>query len=74
MSVVVMGVGFCGSFPTSTGLSYREPSPYMLLVADVKEEKRAEIPAITHVDGSARIQTVNREENSIYYDLFIKFM
>jgi len=50
-----------------------KPSPYMLLVADVKEEKRAEIPAITHVDGSARIQTVNREENSIYYDLIKKF-
>ncbi|MBT3834738.1 carbamoyltransferase [Candidatus Peribacteria bacterium] len=49
------------------------PSPYMLLVADVKEEKRAEIPAITHVDGSARIQTVNREENSVYYDLIKKF-
>ncbi|PIR52908.1 hypothetical protein COU76_03980 [Candidatus Peregrinibacteria bacterium CG10_big_fil_rev_8_21_14_0_10_49_10] len=49
------------------------PSPYMLLVADVKEEKRAEIPAVTHVDGSARIQTISAEENPKYHRLIKKF-
>ena len=49
------------------------PSPFMLLVADTKEKQRAEIPAVTHVDGSARIQTINREQNPLYYDLLKAF-
>jgi carbamoyltransferase len=48
------------------------PSPYMLLVAQVREEKR-EIPSVTHVDGSARIQTVSRKDNRLYYDLIKRF-
>lgn len=48
------------------------PSPYMLLVAQVREDKR-EIPSVTHVDGSARIQSVNRDENPLYYDLIEAF-
>jgi len=68
-------------------------SPYMLLVADIKSEKkiemteeqkqlfgidklnikRSEIPAVTHVDYSARIQTVNQKNNKYYYDLISKF-
>lgn len=64
-------------------------SPYMLLVADVREDKRiplttddhtkkgldllntrrSHIPAVTHVDHSARIQTVHRQDNPLYYDL-----
>lgn len=68
-------------------------SPYMLLVAPVKETKRckvaqdesrlfglaklnvarSEIPAVTHVDYSARIQTVNRDNNPRYYDMMKKF-
>ena len=49
------------------------PSPYMLLVADTYPEKRNEIPAVTHVDGSARIQTINRSQNPRYYDLLKAF-
>lgn len=49
------------------------PSPYMLLVAPVHEDKRAEIPAVTHVDGTARIQTINRNQNQRYYDLIKAF-
>ena len=49
------------------------PSPYMLLVADVHEGKRTVVPAITHVDGSARIQTINRDQNPKYYDLIKAF-
>ena len=46
------------------------PTPYMLLVADVKKEG---VPAITHVDNSARIQSVNRSQNQKYYDLIKAF-
>jgi carbamoyltransferase len=68
-------------------------SPYMLLVAPLKEEKRikaapadiglrgfdklksrrSEIPAVTHVDYSARVQTVKREDNPLYYDMINTF-
>ena len=37
-------------------------SPYMLMVAQVQAEKQSSLPAITHVDGSARVQTVNPEQ------------
>jgi carbamoyltransferase len=47
-------------------------SPYMLLVAQVREDKR-HIPSVTHVDGSARIQTITREQNELYYDLIQEF-
>ncbi len=48
------------------------PSPYMLLVCQVKEDKRV-IPSVTHVDGSARIQTVDKEFSPLYYDLIAEF-
>jgi len=47
------------------------PSPYMLLVSKVK--KPDVIPAVTHVDGTARIQTVSRKANPLYYDLINQF-
>ena len=70
-----------------------EESPYMLLVAPVKEIRRrqttkdqeglfglaklnvmrSEIPAVTHVDYSARVQTVGRKTNPLYYDMIKKF-
>jgi len=66
------------------------PSPYMLLVAPVRKERRravtptddirewvnqerSDIPAVTHVDYSARIQTVNRTTNPRYYDIIKAF-
>ena len=68
-------------------------SPYMLLVANIKKEKkiemtseqnklfgidklnikRSEIPAVTHVDYTSRIQTVTENTNKRYYDLILKF-
>ena len=67
-------------------------SPYMLMVAPVKAEKRlsseegtklrgleklqvkrSDIPAVTHVDYSARVQTVKREDNPFYYDMIKEF-
>ena len=69
------------------------PSPYMLLVADVKKERqkkmekedeklfgiqklnilRSDIPAVTHIDYSARIQTVNKKTNPLYHKLISEF-
>src|SRR5947209_12594624 len=43
------------------------PAPTMLMVYQIREEKRAVIPAVTHVDGSGRLQTVAREVNPRYY-------
>ncbi len=48
-------------------------SPYMILVGDVKENKRAVIPAVTHVDNTARVQTVNRHSNPRYWELINEF-
>jgi carbamoyltransferase len=48
-------------------------SPYMLLVAPVKDEWKAKVPAITHVDGTARIQTVDREVDPLYHGLIAAF-
>ncbi|MDZ7762991.1 MAG: carbamoyltransferase C-terminal domain-containing protein [Melioribacteraceae bacterium] len=69
------------------------PSPYMLLVADVKKDRqkkmsdeenklfgidklniiRSDIPAVTHVDYSARIQSVNKDTNPMYHKLISEF-
>ena len=48
-------------------------SPFMILTAQVRPEKRNVIPSVTHVDGSARPQTVEREINSLYYRLIDEF-
>lgn len=48
-------------------------SPFMLFVHDVRPEKADRIPAVRHVDGTARIQTINRSQNTIYYDLLKSF-
>ncbi|HEX7329890.1 MAG TPA: carbamoyltransferase C-terminal domain-containing protein [Pyrinomonadaceae bacterium] len=49
------------------------PAPTMLMVYQVKPERRGEIPAVTHVDGSGRLQTVTREVNERYYQLISDF-
>jgi carbamoyltransferase len=48
-------------------------SPYMLLVARVRANQRQLLPAITHADGTARVQTVTRDQNSLLYDLLREF-
>ncbi|MCM8796772.1 MAG: carbamoyltransferase [Candidatus Omnitrophica bacterium] len=70
-----------------------KPSPYMLITAPLRQEKRlalpkealelkgldklkvirSEIPAVTHIDYSARIQTIERQDNPLYYDLLVAF-
>jgi carbamoyltransferase len=49
------------------------PAPSMLMVYAIKHGRRAEIPAVTHIDGSGRLQTVTRELNPKYYRLIESF-
>jgi len=49
------------------------PDPFMIKVYPIREEKRQTIPAVTHVDGTGRLQTVSREENPLYYGLIEEF-
>jgi carbamoyltransferase len=55
------------------GVDRQYPARFMLLVVDVKPAKHAVIPAVTHVDGTGRLQTVLREGNATYYDLIHRF-
>ena len=50
-----------------------QESPFMLLVPPVRVDKRARIPAVTHADGTGRVQTVTREANELYYELIRQF-
>ena len=47
--------------------------PFMMKVFKVREKKRWEIPAVTHVDGSSRIQTVDEGQNPKFYRLIEEF-
>jgi len=49
------------------------PSPFMLHVYKIRPEKRAVLCAVNHVDDTGRLQSVTREENSLYYDLIAAF-
>src|SRR6185503_4079979 len=44
-------------------------SPFMLFTWDVRPDRRGRIPAVEHVDGSARIQTLRRSQSPLYHDL-----
>ena len=47
--------------------------PFMMKVYQIKKDKRNEIPAVTHVDGSGRLQTVYKDTNEKYYNLIKEF-
>ncbi len=49
---------------------FDRPSPYMLFTAQVKKD---DIPAVTHVDGSARLQTLTRKDHPDFFDLLVRF-
>ncbi len=49
------------------------PDPFMIKVYNVLPEKQAEIPAVTHVDGTGRLQTVGRAVNPLYWQLIKAF-
>tara|TARA_Y100000310_G_scaffold262419_1_gene272083 strand:- start:6853 stop:8613 length:1761 start_codon:yes stop_codon:yes gene_type:complete len=50
-----------------------EPTDFMLMVYPIKKEWHEKIPAVTHVDGSGRLQTIRRHQNLLYYDLVKEF-
>ena len=56
---------------TSEYFDINTTSPYMLLVAPVKKPEK--IPAVTHVDGTGRVQTVSKDTNPLFYDLINEF-
>ncbi len=67
---------FAPSTLAETACEYFEnasESPFMILTFPVKSEKRSTIPAVTHVDGSARPQTVQEGVNPLYRRLIEKF-
>ncbi len=49
------------------------PARFMLFVVDVKDDKKAAIPAVTHVDGTGRLQTVGKDHSPRYYRLIETF-
>lgn len=48
-------------------------APFMLFIFDVRPEAAERIPAVRHVDGTARVQTINRAQHPLYYDLLAAF-
>ena len=48
-------------------------APFMLFIFDVRPEVAQRIPAVRHVDGTARVQTINRSQHPLYYDLLAAF-
>lgn len=52
---------------------YPLPADFMLLVSPIKPDKHSKIPAVTHVDGTGRLQVVNKQTNPRYYNLIERF-
>lgn len=58
---------------TGEYFEHSHPSPFMSFVYKVRDEKREDIPAVCHVDGTARLQTVNKNANALYWKLIDRF-
>jgi carbamoyltransferase len=58
---------------TDAYFEQNHPAPTMLMVYQIRHERRSEIPAVTHVDGSGRLQTVSPRLNPLYYQLIAEF-
>jgi len=67
---------FCPSILAESVGEYFEtayPSPFMVMAYKIKPEQRERIPAVTHGDGTGRLQTVERDVNERYWKLIHKF-
>jgi carbamoyltransferase len=67
---------FAPAVPADRCADYFEPafeSPFMLLVSRTRPDKVGVLGAVTHVDGTARLQTVTREQNQKFHDLIVRF-
>jgi carbamoyltransferase len=50
-----------------------EPTDFMLMVYPIKKEWHKKLPSVTHVDGSGRLQTIRKSQNTVYYNLIKEF-
>ena len=67
---------FCPSIVAEATGDYFEtdyPSPFMVQAYKIRPEQRARIPAVTHEDGTGRLQTVERDVNPLYWSLLTRF-
>jgi carbamoyltransferase len=67
---------FAPSCPTEHRMTYFDievEDPFMLKVCNVRKEMQEKIPAITHVDGTARLQTVDPQTNPLYHRMINEF-
>jgi carbamoyltransferase len=67
---------FCPSILAERTGDYFEtdyPSPFMVMAYKIKPSRRAEIPAVTHGDGTGRLQTVEKDVNPLYWQLIHRF-
>ncbi|MFH1868870.1 MAG: carbamoyltransferase C-terminal domain-containing protein [Candidatus Omnitrophota bacterium] len=58
---------------TGEYFTHSHPSPFMSFAYNIRDEKRKAIPAVCHVDGTARLQTVNKNANRLYWKLIDRF-
>jgi carbamoyltransferase len=58
---------------TAEWFAHDDDVPYMSKVFQIRPERREQVPAVTHVDGSGRLQTIERAENPRYYELIASF-
>ncbi|OFW16280.1 MAG: carbamoyltransferase [Acidobacteria bacterium RIFCSPLOWO2_12_FULL_67_14] len=67
---------FCPSIVAERAPDYFDgsyPDPFMITVYPVRADKRAEIPAVTHIDGTGRLQTVTADTNPLFHRLLCAF-
>ncbi|MBC8876657.1 MAG: carbamoyltransferase, partial [Planctomycetes bacterium] len=62
-----------GGGPGGYWLEAEEAAPYVEKVFPIRPDQRAQIPAVTHVDGSGRLQTVSKDSNPLYHALISRF-
>jgi carbamoyltransferase len=67
---------FCPSIRAERTSDFFEtsyPAPFMVSAYRIRPERRAEVPAITHNDGTGRLQTVEKDQNPLYWKLLSRF-
>jgi len=67
---------FCPSILAERTADFFEnsyPSPFMVQAYRIRPERQVEIPAVTHLDGTGRLQTVEKEQNPLYWNLISRF-
>ena len=74
--VLKVGLAFQNPFNQISGAKYTVFEELAFGLENIgvpRDEMKARIPAVTHIDGTARVQTVNRAQHALYYDLIAAF-